>query len=127
MIKLIKLHVGLYRYLKIELNKKRTFRELVLFLLITIKAYFKELIRLYNTLFLIFDKEYRFQKKQYKKYQSAQKEIKGLIKLLRYSKTKLRKAGVSKQRIKRFFITLGSTDDDALHKLCDELIKETEK
>jgi hypothetical protein len=124
MNQLIKLHLGLIKYLKIELRKKRTLKELILFFANIIKLYLKELIRLYKTLFLVFDKDYQKQQQEYKKYQQAKKEIVGLIKLLRYSKEKLRKAGISRQRIKRFFIDLGSRDDNALQILCDELMKE---
>jgi len=120
----IKLHVGLFKYLRQEILKKRTLKELVLFLKQVGTIYCKELLKIYKTLFLIFDADFKKQKKEYEKYQKAKKEIVGLIKLLRYSKDKLRKAGLSRQRIKRFFMDLGSSDDNALQKLCDELIKE---
>ena len=121
---LIKLHIGLLKYLRQEILKKRTLKELILFLKQVGTIYFKELLKIYKTAFLIFDADYQKQKKEYDKYQKAKKEIVGLIKLLRYSKDKLRKAGLSRQRIKRFFMDLGSSDDNALQKLCDELIKE---
>jgi len=121
---LIKLHIGLFKYLRMELPKKKTLKEVIKFVEPLVGIYLKELLKLYKSLFLIFDKEYRAKKAEYEKYQKAKKEITGLIKLLRYSKEKLRKAGVSRQRIKRFFIDLGSSDDNALQVLCDDLMKE---
>lgn len=126
MLKIIKLHQGLFNYLCIELKKTRTPKELVYFLLNTAKIYFKQSIQIYKEAFLIFDKDYIAKKKEFEKFQKAKKEITGLIKLLRYSKDKLRKSGLSRQRVKRFFIDLGSRDDDALQKLCDDLTKEIE-
>jgi hypothetical protein len=126
MRQLLKLNIGLFRYLRTELPKKKTPKEIVEFLKQIIKIYLKELLKLYKNLFLIFDKDYQIKKKEYEKYQKAKKEIAGLIKLLRYSKEKLRKAGVSRQRIRRFFIDLGSNDDNALQILCDDLMKEIE-
>jgi len=126
MKQLIKLHIGFFKYLKAELPKKRTSKEIVEFLKQVIIIYLKELLKLYKNIFLIFDKDYQLKKKEYEKYQKAKKEIMGLIKLLRYSKEKLRKAGLSRQRIKRFFIDLGGSDDNALQILCDDLIKEVE-
>jgi hypothetical protein len=123
-MRIIKLHIGLYRYLKEELKKKRNIKELIKFFKLLFLSYIKELFRLYKSMFLIFDANYRQQKNKFIKLQQAKKEIAGLIKLLRYSKSKLKKQGLSRQRIKRFFIDLGSSDDDALQKLCDELIKE---
>ena len=123
-MQIIKLHKFLVKYLIQELPKKKTPKEVVNFLHLLAKSYFKELLRLYKNVFLVFDKDYQAKKKEYDKYQKAKKEIVGLIKLLRYSKEKLRKAGVSRQRIKRFFINLGSSDDSALQTLCDDLMKE---
>lgn len=122
-MRIIKLHFGLFKYLKLELKKKRTLKQLILFFKSIFILYLKELLKLYKEQFLIFDSEYRKQKKEFRQYQKAQKEIIGLIKLLRYSKEKLKKAGISRQRIRRFFRDLGN-DEDALQKLCDELIKE---
>lgn len=121
MIRIVKLHLGLIKFIYIELKKKRTIQELIKFFRNLIGSYLKELLKLYKQLF---DMDYRKQQAEYKKYQQAKKEIVGLIKLLRYSKDKLKKAGLSRQRIKRFFIDLGSRDDEALQKLCDELMKE---
>ena len=54
-MRLIKLHIGLFRYIKIELKKKRTLKQFVKFVKELIVAYIKELIKLYKDLFLIFD------------------------------------------------------------------------
>jgi len=123
-MQIIKLHLGLVKYLIQELPKKKSLKEIIKFLHLIAKSYFKELLRLYKNIFLVFDKDYQAKKKEHDRYQKAKKEITGLIKLLRYSKEKLRKAGVSRQRIKRFFISLGSSDDSALQVLCDDLMKE---
>ncbi len=55
----IKLHYGLIKFLQVELKKKRTSKEFVFFLRDILKAYFSQLIRLYNDMFLIFDVDYR--------------------------------------------------------------------
>lgn len=123
-MKLIKLHVGLYHYLRKELKMKKTKKELVIYFRNTAKSYYRGLLRIYRESLLFFDPEFRKQRNEYKKYEKAKKDIMGLIKLLRYSKDKLRKSGVSRQRIRRFFMDVGSRDDDALQKLCDNLMNE---
>lgn len=123
-MRLFKMHVGLYQYIKTEIKKPRNKKETKEFWLGIIRAYFSAWKNEITLLIKIFDKDYQLKKKEYEKFQKAKKEIAGLIKLLRYSKEKLRKAGISRQRIRRFFIGLGSTDDEALQILCDDLIKE---
>ena len=124
MFNLIKMHWGLMLYLRAELKKKRTRKELITFLRDLLKRYCSVMLQEYKKVFLLLDKNYRKQLKEHKKYEKAKKQIIQTINLLRYVKDKLRKAGLSRQRIKRFFIDLGSSDDEALQKLCDDLMRE---
>ena len=118
------MHYGLFMYLRAELKKKRTRKELITFLRDLLKRYCSVMLQEYKKVFLLLDKNYRKQLKEHKKYEKAKKQIIQTINLLRYVKDKLRKAGLSRQRIKRFFIDLGSSDDEALQKLCDDLMRE---
>ena len=124
MNRLLKAHEQFFNYVFTELQKKKTINTHTRFLLHQAKTYGKFLFGLYKGLFLVLDPEYQKQKAEFNKQQEIRKQITGMIKLLRYSKDKLRKAGLSRQRIRRFFIDLGSTDDEALQKLADDLMKE---
>jgi len=55
MNQIIRLHVGLYRFIKQELPKKKKLPEIIKFVLNITKAYIKELIRLYKNVFLILE------------------------------------------------------------------------
>lgn len=99
----IKLHFGLIKYLKLELPKKQNPKEIVLFLKQVLVVYIKELIKLYKDLFLIFDKTYRKQKKEYDKMQSVKKDLQRCIKMLQYIDQKMLKAGKSRQERRGFW------------------------
>jgi hypothetical protein len=122
-MQLLKMHLGLLKYIIQELPKIKGLKNFILFFKTILKAYLKELLRLYKNVFLILDPEYRKQKTQFDKYQNAKKEVVNALKLLKYVKVKMQKAGLPRQRIRRFFLELGR-DDDALNKLVDDLMKE---
>lgn len=84
MNQLIKLHLGLFKYIKVELPKKKTLKEFIKFLKQIIEVYLKELIKLYKNLFLVFDIDYKNQKKQYDNYNKIKKELQQALKMLQY-------------------------------------------
>ena len=103
MKQLVKLHLGLLKYLKVELPKKKNLKELIKFLYQVINIYLKEIIKLYKNLFLIFDKEYQVKKKEYDKYQKIKIDLQRALKLLQYIDNKMAKAGVNRQRRRQFW------------------------
>jgi hypothetical protein len=122
MNQLIKLHLGLFKYLKIELPKKK-FREGLKFLISLVPVYLKELLHLYKNLFLILDADYQKQKAQYKKMQKIQIDLKRCLKILQYVDDKMDKAGVNRQRRRQFWRDFYR--DGAMRKdVFDDLLKE---
>ena len=122
MIKIVKLHVGLFRYIKTELPKKK-FKEGLKFLTSLVPIYFKELSKLFKNLFLIFDKTYREKKKQYDKMQKIRVELDRALKLLNYIDKKMREAGVPRYKVRQFwrdFIKDGAVRKDVF----DDLLKD---
>jgi len=123
---LIKLHIGLAKYLIKELPKKRTLKELVDFLKQIIGVYLRELLKLYKTLFLICDPTYQKQKKQYNNYQKIKKELQQALKLLQYVDKKMAQQGINRQRRRQFwrdFFARGEVRKETF----DELMAEIER
>jgi hypothetical protein len=84
MLRIIRLHVGLFKYLRTELKKKKNLVTLIKFFRAIIIAYFKELIKLYKESFNIFDPMYREQKQKYNKYNQYRKDINNAWKIIQY-------------------------------------------
>lgn len=123
MNRLINAHIQFLKYNYSVLKQKLPLNKWIIFLLRQLKTYGKFLIQLYKGLFIALDPQYQKQKAEAKKQQEVRKQIIGMVKLLRYSKDKMRKMGMSRQSIRRFFITVGG-DDKVLEQLCNELMKE---
>lgn len=121
--KIIQMHYSLIKYLNVELRKKRTSKELVYFLRDVLKNYCKVNLKLFKDLFLVFDPEYQKQKAEFEQNKKAKQDVINALKLLKYSRDKMKAAGISRQRIRRFFLDL-SRDEDALNTLVDDLMKE---
>lgn len=122
-MKIIQLHVGLIRFLNKELRKKRTAKELILFLYKILKQYLKLILEEYKKVFLVFDIEYKKQKKEYEKYTQIQKDLQKAIKLLEYIDIKMDKAGLSRQRQRQFWLDF--TKNKSMRKeLFNELLNE---
>lgn len=100
MLKIVNFHLGLIKYLANELKKKRTPKELVLFLKQTVKAYLRGLIDLYKRFLKHFDKDYRKELKKYEKLQQARKDLNNAYKLLQYM---VKKEGNRHERRSAFF------------------------
>jgi hypothetical protein len=103
MKQLIRLHLGLIKYLRIELKKKRTLRELILFLKQIIGVYLRELLKLYKNLFLIFDKDYQTKKKQFNKMQQIKTDLNRALKMLQYVDKKMAEMGKSRTERRQFW------------------------
>jgi uroporphyrinogen-III decarboxylase len=103
MFRFFKLHIGLYRYLKEELKKKRTLKELIKFLSEVGVSYLKETLKLYKNLFMIFNKEYRKQKKEYNKMQRIKLDLKRALKMLQYIDKNMIKMGKNRQERRQFW------------------------
>lgn len=100
---LFKMHLGLIKYLSIELRKKRKPNELVYFLRDAAKMYFKALIQEYKLLFMVFDNDYRQYKLKVKRNLQLKKDLQRALKLLQYVDTKMQKQGVSRQARRQFW------------------------
>jgi hypothetical protein len=103
MNQIIKLHIGLYRFIKQELPKKKKLAEIIKFTLNITKAYIKELIRLYKDVFLILDVDYQKKQKELKKYNQIKVDLERCLKMLRYLDSKMDKAGINRQTRRRFW------------------------
>lgn len=122
-MRLIKLHIGLFRYIKIELKKKRTLKQFVKFVKELIVAYIKELIKLYKDLFLILDADYQKQNQAYKKSQQIKVDLQRCLKMLQYVDEKMKQSkipGYKRRQFWRDFYRDGQLRKDVF----DDLLKE---
>ena len=104
MIKLFKLHISLFQYLKQELKKKRTPKELVYFLRDVAKQYIKIHVQEVQNLFKLFDPEYRKQKAEFDKHNKVKADLQRALKILQYIDRKMVKEGKSRQVIRQFWL-----------------------
>ena len=81
-MRIVKLHIGLFNYLRSELKKKRKPAELVKFFQAVGKSYFIELLKLYKELFRLLDPEFQKQKKQYDSYNKLKINLQRALKML---------------------------------------------
>jgi hypothetical protein len=123
MNQLIKLHVGLFKYLRQEILKKKSLKQLVLFFKQIGTIYLKELLKLYKTLFLIFDPIYQRQKKEHEKYQKIKVDLNRCLKMLQYIDKKMEKTGINRQRRRQFWRDF-FRDGQVRKDIFDELLKE---
>jgi hypothetical protein len=122
--RLFQLHLGLIKFLNKELRKKRKPKELVYFLRDLAKQYFRILIQEYKNLFLVFDKNYKEQKKKYKQYNDIKKQLQLAIKILKYIDDKMQKQGVPRWKRRQFwsdFHKLGQVRKDVFEDLLKEI------
>lgn len=124
MVRIIKLHIGLFNYLRSEIKKKRKPNEWVRFLQATTKAYYIELLKLYKELFRLLDPEFQKQKKQYEQYNKLKVDLQRALKLLQYIDGKLAKQGVSRTSRRQFwrdFYSRGQVRTETFNDLLKEL------
>lgn len=84
MIRLIRLHRGLLRYIKFELPKQKGFRKVVRFFLNLSKAYYIAMLNEYRYFLKQFDPSYHKQKSQIKKYNQYKRDLTNAYKLLQF-------------------------------------------
>jgi len=102
-MRIVKLHIGLFNYLRTELKKKRKPNELVRFLQAVGKSYFQELIKLYKELFKLLDPDFQKQKKEYEQYNKLRTDLQRALKLLQYIDKNMGKMGRSRQERRAFW------------------------
>jgi hypothetical protein len=118
-----RLHLGLTKYIIRELPKKKTRKEVIGFLKPLLGVYLQELLKMYKSLFLVFDKNYREQKKQYDKMQKIKVDLQRCLKMLQYVDQKMAKTGISRQRRRQFWRDFYK-DGQLRKEVFDELLKE---
>ena len=84
MNKFIKLHIGLFKFLNVELRKKKTTKEYIHFFKTLGIQYFKVNLQNYKDLFKELDPVFRKQRAQYEKYQQYKKDIANAYKIVQY-------------------------------------------
>ena len=123
-MRIVKLHIGLFNYLRTELKKKRKPNELVRFLQAVGKSYFQELIKLYKELFKLLDPEFQKQRAEFEKYNRIKKDLQRSLKLLEYFEGQLKKSGLNRTEIRQFwndFRKNGQVRTDVFNKLLKEI------
>ena len=122
-MRIVKLHIGLFNYLRSELKKKRKPNELVRFFQALGKSYFQELIKLYKELFRLLDPEFQKQKKQYDNYNKLKVDLQRALKLLQYIDKKMQQQGICRQ-VRRHFWQNFYRDGQVRKETFDDLLKE---
>ena len=102
-MRIVKLHIGLFNYLRTELKKKRKPNELVRFFQAISKSYFQELLKLYKELFRLLDPDFQKQKKEYERYNSLKTDLQRALKLLKYIDSKMAKGGMGRTQRRAFW------------------------
>ena len=102
-MRLVKLHIGLFNYLRSELKKKRKPNEWVRFFQAIGKSYFQELLKLYKELFKLLDPDFQKQKKEYEQYNKLRTDLQRALKLLQYIDKNMGKMGRSRQERRAFW------------------------
>jgi len=118
-----RLHLGLIKYIIKELPKRKTRKEVIGFLKSLLGVYLQELLKMYKSLFLVFDKNYREQKKQHGKMQKIKVDLQRCLKMLQYVDQKMAKTGISRQRRRQFWRDFYK-DGQLRKEVFDELLKE---
>ena len=103
MFRIIKLHIGLFNFLRIELKKKRTLTELIIFLRPLSINYLKEVLKIYKESFRLLDPEFQKQKKQYNDYNKLKVDLQRALKLLKYIDNNLGRMGRTRQERRAFW------------------------
>jgi len=120
-MRLIKLHIGIYRYIKTGYKKSPDKKK---FIIGVIKAYFTAWKNEIKLLLKNFDKEYRKQKKEYKKYQKIQKDLTNALKLLQYKEKIMENKGLNRQEIRQYWLDFtksGKVRSDLFKELMDNI------
>jgi hypothetical protein len=109
-MRILKLHIGLVRYIKSELPKQKGFRQVVKFFLNLSKAYYIAMLNEYKYLLKQLDPEYKKQRTQIKKYNQYKKDLTNAYKLLQF----MIKQGTTRderKQIKKDFVDFGKISE----------------
>jgi len=124
MLPIIGIHVGLFKYLWIELPKKRTLKEFILFLKVTFISYIKGIWKIIADVPKIFDKNYIEEQKKFKRYNQVKSDLNRALKMLQYIDDKMEKSGMNRQRRRQFwadFLKNGNVRKDIFENLLKEV------
>jgi hypothetical protein len=102
--KIIKMHLGLIKYLNKELRVKRNLKQLIIFFRDLLKRYCQVNFQEYKNLFNILDPEYRKQKVEFDKHNKVRVDLQRALKILQYIDRKMVKEGKSRQQIRQFWL-----------------------
>jgi len=122
---LIKLHIGLFKFLRRELRKKRKPKEWVLLFKKIVEEYCKIIIKEYKNLFLILNADYRQQKKKFKQYNQIKTDLQRALKMLKYIDKKMAERGVNRHFRRQFwrdFFREGQVRKEIFEQLAKEII-----
>ena len=103
MLKILKLQIGFFKFLRVELKKKRNLTELVKFFRNALYAYGKAMLTEYKNLWLYIDPEYRKQQKQYTQHNQLMTDLKRAIKILRMVDDNMEKRGINRHSRRQFW------------------------
>ena len=104
MLKVLRLHYALILFLNKELKKKRTIKQLLVFLRDIAKRYYEVHLQEYKKLFLNLDPEYLKQKAEFEKHNKVKADLQRALKILQYIDAKMMKEGKSRQSIRQFWL-----------------------
>lgn len=123
MKKLIKLNLGLIKYLIKELPKQKSLKAIIKLLKSVLVIYIKENIKMYKDLFLILDVDYQKQKKEYNKFQQLKVDLQRCLKMLQYVDDKMKKSGIPNWKRRQFWRDF-QRDGQIRKEIFDDLLKE---
>jgi len=122
-IRLMKLHINLIKYILKEFKKLKDNKARWKFFKATIKNYFKVLKNEFKQFKLMFNKEYRLQRKEFEKKQRIHKDLQTAIKLLDYLNKKIYTLGYNRNARRQFWRDF-SKKGEVRKELFDELMKD---
>ena len=122
-MRIVKLHTGLFNYLRTELKKSRKPNELVRFLQALGKSYCQELLKLYKELFKLLDPEFIKQKTQYDNYNKLKVDLQRALKMLQYLDKKMQQQGITRQTRRHFWQNF-YRDEQVRTETFNDLLKE---
>jgi len=106
MLKIIKLHTGLVKFLRQQLPQQKSIRKVIIFLYkLTKNAYIPQLLRLYKDLFVNLDPEYRTKVKANEKYTRIKKDLENARKLLDYVNKKMVEKKYTRTQQRQFWVS----------------------
>lgn len=121
---IVKLHTSLFKYLRQEVLKKKTIKDTIAFYKLVAIKYSQALLLEYKRLFLVFNKEYMAQKRQYDKQMKLKSDFSRALYLLQYIDKKFDKEGKSRQEVRQFWLDFTKSGDirrDIFEQLTKEL------